>query len=142
MPPPPRFRFHTPEDLARAQAFFAGHDAAHRLFHVLLATAVSWGPFELVATKSRVALLARTRFLWCHEANDDGSIWLGFLLPQRVQSSRLRSGRAGGRWSHHTKLSSSQDLDAELLGWLRTAYVWDVQDVGDAGPGPEGKAKR
>ena len=43
----------------------------------------------LAATKSRVAFLRRTRFLWVHQANRDGSIQLGFLLPRQVRSPRL-----------------------------------------------------
>lgn len=123
------FRFQSPEDHAAALRFFHGHEAAHHLFHDLLRRMEPVGPFGLTATKSRVALTARTRFLWCHEANDDGAIWIGFLLPHRVESPRLRSGLAGGRWSHHTKIRNAADLDAELLAWLREAYAWDVQGI-------------
>ncbi len=128
------FRFRSPQDLAAAQAFFRGHDSGHRLFHQVLAAVAKAGPFEITATRSRVSLTARTRFIWCHEANDDGSIWLGFLLPHRVDSPRLRSGRVGGRWSHHVKVSSQGDLDPELVGWLNEAYAWDVQGIKDARP--------
>ncbi|MHB1260654.1 MAG: DUF5655 domain-containing protein [Thermoplasmatota archaeon] len=121
--------FKSPEDRASALAFFKGRDAAHRLFHTVIAEVAKVGPFELTATKSRVSLTACTRVIWCHEANDDGSIWLGFLLPRRVESPRLRSGAAGGRWSHHVKVSDPTDLDAELMGWLREAYEWDRDPV-------------
>lgn len=127
--------FKSPEDRAAALAFFAGHDAAHALFHRVISEVAKAGPFELAATKSRVACVARTRFLWCHEANDDGSIWLGFLLPRRVDSPRLRSGAVGGRWSHHVKVSGPADLDAELVGWLREAYAWDHDSTKDAKAG-------
>ena len=127
MPP-----FASPSDRAAALAFFQGHDAAHRLFHAVVQEVANAGPFQLTATKSRVALTARTCFVWCHEANDNGAIWLGFLLPHQVDSPRLRSGLAGGRWSHHIKVGSQADFDAELLGWLREAYEWDVQGIKDA----------
>jgi hypothetical protein len=134
-------RFQSPADRAAALAFFAGHEAGHALFHRVLSEIAKAGPFELAATKSRVSLVARTRFLWCHEANDDGSIWLGFLLPRHVESPRLRAGPAGGRWSHHVKVSGPVDLDAELIGWLREAYEWDRQPVKTASPrSPEGRA--
>ena len=123
--------FASAQDRAGALAFFAGHDAAHRLFHALLAKAEAWGPIELTATKSRVAITPRTRVIWCHAANNDGSIWLGFLLPRRLQSPRLRSAPAGGRWSHHVKVGSQADLDQELLGWLHEAYAWDAQGIKD-----------
>ena len=126
--------FASAADRAATLAFFRGHDAAHKLFHAVLAQAAAWGPFELTASKSRVSITPRTRAIWCHEANDDGAIWLGFLLARRVESPRLRSGPAGGRWSHHVKVRDAGDLDAELLGWLREAYEADVAGVHDAKP--------
>lgn len=129
--------FLTPEDHAAALAFFEGRDEAHQLFHKVLTEVAKAGPFDLAATKSRVSLVARTRFAWCHEANEDGSIWLGFLLPRRVDSSRLRSGPVGQRWSHHVKVAGLQALDAELVGWLREAYEWDRSPTKD-GPAKGG----
>lgn len=130
MPFPP---FRTPGDRAAALAFFAGRDAAHGLFHRVVSTVAEAGPFELAATRSRVACVARTRFLWVHEANEDGAIWLGFLLPHPLSSDRVRSGRlGGGRWSHHVKVASEADLDGELVGWLREAYEADVAGIEDA----------
>lgn len=126
--------FASPTDRAAALAFFRGHDAAHDLFHQVIARVAAWGPFLLTATKSRVSITPRTRVIWCHEANDDGSVWLGFLLPRKVDSPRLRSGLAGGRWSHHVKVGGPADLDAELLGWLHEAYEADVAGVPDARP--------
>ena len=123
--------FQSPVDRAAALAFFQGKDAAHALFHRVIGEVAKAGPFELAATKSRVSLVARTRFLWCHEAHDDGSLWLGFLLPRRVESPRLRSGAVGSRWSHHVKVSGPGDLDAELVGWLREAYEWDREGIKD-----------
>lgn len=128
------FTFRSVADRTAALAFFQGHDAAHGLFHALLSKAQAWGPFELTATKSRVSITARTRVIWCHEANDDGSLWLGFLLPHRVESPRLRSGLAGGRWSHHVKVRDAGDLDDELLGWLHEAYAFDADGIKDAKP--------
>jgi hypothetical protein len=133
--------FATPQDRSNALAFFEGHDAAHALFHALLGKAQAWGPFQLTATKSRVSITPRTRAIWCHEANDDGSIWLGFLLPRKVESPRLRSGLAGGRWSHHVKVRDAADLDAELLGWLREAYDADVAGTGELPPERSRKGK-
>lgn len=134
--------FASPADRAAALAFFQGHERAHALFHALLAKAQAWGPFELTATKSRVSITPRTRAIWCHEANDDGSLWLGFLLPHRVDSPRLRSGLAGGRWSHHAKVRDEGDLDGELLGWLREAYDFDVAGIRDAKPQVRKAARR
>lgn len=139
--------FQTPGDRAAAIAFFGDRDAAHGLFHHLVSRlAGRVGPFGLAATKSRVSCVARTRFLWVHEAHADGSIWIGFLLPHALDSPRLRSGRLpGGRWSHHARLDSEADVDDELLGWLAEAYETDAAGIEDPAvkvpKAPRAKAK-
>ncbi len=102
--------------------FFKDRPAAHVTFEELRREAATWGPCELAATPSRVAFLARTRFLWCHGAHADGTITVGFLLPYPVESPRLRKGDLGSRWSHHVKFAA---LDDELRAWFRAAYEWD-----------------
>lgn len=119
----------TAADRASAKAFFRGRPAAHATFEEIRRFMATCGPMEMASTKSRVAFLARTRFLWVHEAHLDGSITMGFLLPRRAESPRLRSGPAGGRWSHHVKLDR---LDGELKAWFREAYEWDGQAIRDA----------
>ncbi|MEA3166118.1 MAG: hypothetical protein QOJ26_987, partial [Thermoplasmata archaeon] len=91
-------------DRVAGEAFFKGLPAARKTFERVAAFMAGCGPMELAATKSRVAFVAGTRFLWVHTANLDGAITLGFLLPRHVASPRLRSGAVGDRWSHHVKI--------------------------------------
>ena len=126
---PPRPQPATAADAAAVEAFFRQRPAAHRTFEAVRTFMATCGPMELVSTKSRVAFLAGTRFLWVHEAHLDGSITMGFLLPRHVESPRLRSGPVGGRWSHHVKLDR---LDGELKAWFREAYEWDRQAIKDS----------
>jgi hypothetical protein len=125
--------FKSAADRAAFHAFFRDRPLAQSLFEKLQATVGKWGPVELVATKSRVAFVRRTRFLWVHQATDDG-IWLGFLLPEHVPSPRLRTGPAGKRWSHHTRMT--QAPDAELQRWLKAAWKADGDDGKPARPPP------
>lgn len=118
--------FRTAADEAAAQAFFKGRPAARKTFDGVRAFMATCGPMDMVSTKSRVAFVAATRFLWVHTANLDGSITMGFLLPRHVESPRLRSGPVGSRWSHHVKL---EELDTELKAWFRGAYEWDRDSV-------------
>lgn len=121
--------FRTAADAAATEAFFKGRPAARKTFERVRAFMGTCGPMELASTKSRVAFVAATRFLWVHTANLDGSITMGFLLPRRVDSPRLRSGPVGNRWSHHVKLDG---LDTELKAWFRGAYEWDRESIQDA----------
>ena len=134
--------FRTDADAAAAEAFFKGRPAARKTFEAVRAFMATCGPMDLVATKSRVAFVAATRFLWVHTANLDGSITMGFLLPRHVESPRLRSGPVGGRWSHHVKL---EGLDTELRAWFRGAYEADraaIQDAKTALLDPPGAGRR
>jgi hypothetical protein len=123
--------YRTAADRAAAEAFFKGRPAARKAFERVAAFMDGCGPMELVATKSRVAFVAGTRFLWVHTAGLDGAITMGFLLPRHVESPRLRSGAVGDRWSHHVKLDR---LDDEAEGWFREAYQWDRDAIKDAKP--------
>ncbi|HUR25312.1 MAG TPA: DUF5655 domain-containing protein [Candidatus Thermoplasmatota archaeon] len=123
--------FRTASDAVAADAFFKGRPRARKTFDQVSAFMAACGPMERVSTKSRVAFVACSRFLWVHTANLDGSITIGFLLPRHVESSRLRSGAVGkgNRWSHHVKLD---ELDTELKAWFRGAYEWDRHAIKDA----------
>lgn len=117
-------------DRVAAEAFFRDRPAARATFEAVRAFLARLGPMEIAATSSRVAFLARTRFLWAHGAHRDGSITVGFLLPHRVASPRLRTGEAGSRWGHHAKVHA---LDDELEAWFREAYAWDSAGTGKGG---------
>ncbi|MEW5849037.1 MAG: DUF5655 domain-containing protein [Myxococcota bacterium] len=129
-------KFQSPADKDAAHRFFADRPLAQSLFEELAAFVDTLGPTLVTSTKSRVAFLAKTRFLWVHEATAEG-IWLGFLHPRHVASPRLRSGPVGKRWSHHTKLTTSPD--AELKRWITEAYRADTATTSTS-PGPRAKA--
>ena len=114
----------SPADAAHAAAFFDGREEARRLWDGLVEEAQGWGPVRVTATRVRVCLLARTRFLYCPVAHARGSIIVRFLLPYRIGSPRLRVDAAGGRWSHRVTLSA---LDDEALGWFRAALEADAE---------------
>lgn len=115
-------QFASAADRASAAAFLKDRPAAAATVEQVRHYLASLGPMEMASTKSRIAFVAATRFLWVHQANLDGAITVGFLLPRRVESPRLRSGPAGGRWSHHVKLTM---LDPQLKAWFREAYETD-----------------
>ena len=118
--------FSSPADRDAAHRFFADRPYAESLFEALSLQVARLGEdVTLASTKSRVAFVRRTRFLWVHEAAQDG-IWLGFLLPKQVKSARLRSGAVGKRWSHHVKVTAALEKDKELLGWVAQAYAADA----------------
>lgn len=120
---PKRQRVRSTADLVSMDAFFAERPAARDTFDALCAFVATLGPTELVSTKSRVAFVAKTRFLWVHQANLDGSVQVGFLLRRRIDAERVRAGRVGSKWSNHVRLGA---LDEETRAWFAEAHAVDT----------------
>ncbi len=113
-------------DAGHAARFFAERPAGAKLWNHLVDHARTWGPIEATATKSRVCLKARTRFLWCPQANLDGHIYIRFWYPTPLfsDSSWQRvDAAADGRMSHRVKI---KDLDEDVLAWFEAAYRFDT----------------
>jgi len=115
-------KYATKEDQARTLHFFRDRPLAQALFEQVSKYVDSVGTTELVSTKSRVAWVRNTRFLWIHEATKDG-IWLAFLLEKELSSPRVRTGATGRRFSHHLKVTG---LDLEITSWIKLAYTHDA----------------
>ena len=47
-------------------------------------------------------------------------------LPYPLQSERVavKTEPYPGRWTHHIVVSKTEELDEELLSWIRAAYVF------------------
>lgn len=118
--------FASPEDAAATDAFFAGRPEARAVWDALVEAAADWGPVEVTATKVRVCLKARTRFLYCPKVYADGRIIVRFLFPVRIESPRRRTDAWGARWSHRITLS---ELDDEARVWFRSACEADRDDA-------------
>jgi len=54
---------------------------------------------------------------------------LSFSLPQKVENPRIVEAVEPypGRWMHHLILSKPEDLDDELLDWMRAAYNFGLR---------------
>ena len=65
----------------------------------------------------------------------DAGIVVSFGLGRRESSPRIAVAVQPypGRWTHHVAVTAEEELDAELLGWLREA--WDFSRTkGRRGP--------
>lgn len=83
---------------------------------------------EVRATRSQVAFRHRTGFayLWYpgRYVRSEVPAVLSVVLPDRADSPRFKQvGQLSAQaWMHHLELSGPDDLDDEVLGWLRAAY--------------------
>jgi hypothetical protein len=96
----------------------------HARLRVLLA---GW-EVEFRTTRSQVALYHRTGFayLWYpgrYVASEVPAV-LSIALAERLESPRFKqvNNPAPYVWMHHLELAGPDDLDDEVLGWLRAAY--------------------
>ena len=109
--------------------FFAGHDASRRLFDVLQTAVSSVGPSTLRVTKSQVAFRRVRAFAWAwrpgqYLAGKPAPLVLSIALRRRDDSNRWKEvvEPAPGRFMHHLEIKKIQDIDSDVLLWLRKAW--------------------
>jgi hypothetical protein len=80
------------------------------------------GPHAVVPVKTMILLRATANFGGLVIRRD--RIHLEFMLMRPVDHARIykREQFGSSRYSHHTRLASPSDIDAELVGWLRESY--------------------
>lgn len=115
------------------EAYFADRDPTSReLFEAVRAAIESIGPAEVRATKSQVAFRRRLAFAWTWIPaqylggdRDLAPLVLTLDLHRRDESPRWKSvvEPRPGRFTHHLELRSAEQLDDEVLGWLREAWA-------------------
>ena len=108
-----------PNDLLAEQ--YAGPKAALLpIYERLVAAATSFGDDVEVAPKKTSVSLRRSKQFALVEAPSAKRIQLGIQLKGEPTTDRLLAGNA--MCSHRVNLTSVDEIDDELLGWLREAY--------------------
>jgi len=108
-------------DDALVDAQYSGGKAALRpVYERLLAAASALGGDVEVAPKKTGVSLRRAKQFALIEVPSATRVELGLQLREHPTSERLLAGR--GMCSHRVDLTSAEDVDDELLGWLREAY--------------------
>jgi len=109
--------------------YFAGHDEARVLFEVIREAVLEIGPTEVRATKSQVAFRRRLTFAWAWMPG----LYLHGVVSPLVLTIDLRHRDTSERWkeiveprpgrfTHHLEVRTADDIDGEVLGWLREAW--------------------
>jgi hypothetical protein len=114
----------TPQELFDAQ--YAGSKAALRPIYERLAEAVRslGGDAGLDPRRTYVAMVRHRQF-GVIQASTKTRVDLGLVLAGVAPGGRLEKAPASlgsGRITHRIALASPDDVDAEVLGWLRAAY--------------------
>lgn len=109
--------------------FFSHHDHTSReLFDAVRAAVESIGEASVRATTSQVAFRRRIAFAWTWVPRQylqrGAPLVLTLDLHRRDPSRRWKEviEVRPGRFTHHLELTSAEQVDDEVLGWLREAW--------------------
>lgn len=101
---------------------YAGPKAALRPIHdAVMAELSGWGEFEVAPKKGYVSLRRKKQFAMLGPATNS-RVELGINMKGVPGTDRLQEQPAGGMCQYKVKLTSADEVDAELFGWLRTAF--------------------
>lgn len=112
----------TGDDLVAAQ--YAGGKADLKPIHDAIMKAVAgFGSDVELAPKKAYVSLRRTKQFGLVQPSTRTRVDVGLKLKDRMPEGRLEDA---GSWNamvtHRVRLASIDDVDAELIGWLRDAY--------------------
>lgn len=100
---------------------YAGAKAGLRpIYDAVIAAVTAFGPDVEVAPKRTAVSLRRSKQFAVVEAPSAKRIQLGVQLKGEPVTDRLLAGNA--MCSHKVNLSGVQDVDHDVVGWLRAAY--------------------
>ena len=108
-------------DDALVDAMYAGPKATLRSFHdQVIQLTQGFGDDVELAPKQAYVSLRRSKQFGTVGPGPRGRLEIGLNLKGTEPVGRLES--AGGMCTHRIRLSSPEEFDAEIIGWLRAAY--------------------
>jgi hypothetical protein len=121
-------RFGYPDFLtAEADELIAGQYAdrpqLRPVLDAVLAALPAVGPAEVQARKTMVSLVTPRRTFAVIQATTKARVDLGLRLEHERPGGRLLAARDLGAATMRIPLTRPEDVDAEVLGWLRRAYA-------------------
>lgn len=107
---------------APSDEIYAGPKAHMRPIHDLLIREIgAFGEFEIAPKKGYVSLRRKKQFAMIGPATNT-RFEVGLNLKGVAGAGRLEEMPPKGMCSHKVKLTTVAEVDAELLGWIRTAF--------------------
>jgi hypothetical protein len=122
-----RERFGYPDFLRATGAELIARQYADRpqiqpIYDALITAAASLGEVTLQARKSYVSLVTPRRTFARIQATTRNRVDLGLRLEGQKPGGRLQPSKLHETMKLQISLTSPADVDAEVTGWLRTAY--------------------
>ena len=135
--------FHTPEQLEALRRwertetvpepspeeclFFAGRPEELRLYAVFRSRLLAEvGDVRIKVAKTQITFAGQYGFAFVSHPRRKGErgIMVSFGLSHRQESDRIACAAEPypHRWTHHVPVSGTEEIDGELMGWLREAH--------------------
>ncbi|WP_298898875.1 DUF4287 domain-containing protein [uncultured Psychroserpens sp.] len=113
---------HTGDNLVSNQ--YKGKEALFPIYEKLLSAINNFGDDVTVTPKkTSVSVIRKRQFVLIKPATKT-RIDLGLKLPGKPTTDRLgNSGPFGTMCTHRVQITSKNDIDQELIDWMREAYV-------------------
>jgi Domain of unknown function (DUF5655) len=109
--------------------YFMGHDLSRQLFDSLSTVVNQIGPVEIRVTKSQVSFNRQKAFAWVwmpgkYLHGKVAPLVLTFVFHNKDASPRWKEivEPSPGNYTHHLELFSVNDIDGQVIGWLK--YAW------------------
>ena len=111
----------SPEDLVENQ--YVGKEDLIPIYEALLSMAKNFGSDVIITPKkTTVSIIRKKQFALVKPATKT-RIDLGLKLPEKPTNKRLQnSGPFGTMCTHRVEISSVNEVDDELEGWMKEAY--------------------
>ncbi|MCD2260049.1 DUF4287 domain-containing protein [Psychroserpens luteolus] len=113
---------YTSDDLVSNQ--YKGKEALFPIYEKLLSVVKNFGDdVTITPKKTSVSVIRNRQFVLIKPATKT-RIDLGLKLPEKPTTDRLgNSGPFGTMCTHRVQITSENDIDQELIGWMKEAYV-------------------
>jgi hypothetical protein len=101
---------------------YSGPKAELRPIHDTLMSAITkFGEFELAPKKTYISLRRRRQFAMIGPATNT-RVELGLNMKGVAATGKLLAMPPGGMCNYVVKLTSASEVDAAVIGWIRTAF--------------------
>lgn len=111
-----------PKDTALEALFANKAPAVRAAYEKVLSSLARVGPVTVEPKKTSIHLVRETGFAGAHPKK----AWLDLTIRSErpIRSARVRAQEqvSRNRWHQDVRLTSAEDVDAEVIGWLESAY--------------------
>ena len=107
---------------AAVDGLYSGPKASLRPVHdKVMAAIAKFGPFEIAPKKTYLSLRRKKQFAMVGPATKT-QVEIGLNAKDLPAGDRLVALKPGGMCQYKVRLSSADEVDAELVGWVKAAY--------------------